>query len=205
MKEYIAKKVNSKLTIDDARWNGAEEVKLDYVWIGYKESPYNTFAKLVHSDEGITAKLTTDEWPLRITATKNNDSVCIDSCMEFFFIPNTVDKEYFNFEMNPAAILLSCIGEGRGERRRIDISGKGVEITTSVKGGEGWSVMAYIPYSFLLEHYSCVEKEMRANFYKCGNDTVIPHYSTWNPIETPKPDYHRPEYFGKIILSDEEI
>ena len=107
--------------------------------------------------------------------------------------------------MNPAAILLSCIGEGRGNRERFRVCDEGVEVEASVIGEKGWSVLAYIPYSFLLNHYSCVEKEMRANFYKCGNNTVIPHYSTWNRVELPKPDYHRPEFFGRLILSDDEV
>jgi hypothetical protein len=25
-----------------------------------------------------------------------------------------------------------------------------------------------------------------------------PHFVTWNPVGTTQPDYHRPEYFGKI-------
>ena len=26
----------------------------------------------------------------------------------------------------------------------------------------------------------------------------LPHYLSWMPIDTPKPDFHRPEFFGKI-------
>ena len=41
-------------------------------------------------------------------------------------------------------------------------------------------------------------KTFRANFYKCGDMLSVPHYVTWNPVGTPKPDYHRPEYFGEL-------
>ena len=74
-----------------------------------------------------------------------------------------------------------------------------------IKAEEGWTVMAFVSYDFLLKQFSCVEKTMRANFYKCGDQSTVVHYSTWNPVETEKPDYHRPEFFGKIILSDDEI
>ena len=205
MKIYNIKKVSSRLSMNDPRWENAEVAILDEVWEDYHPSPYTTVARLVHTDDALILKMTTNEWPLSITAMKFNDSVCIDSCMEFFFIPNTVDKEYFNFEINPAAIALTYLGEGRGNRTPFRVVDEGVEIEASVVGEKGWSALAYIPYSFLLKHYSCVEKEMRANFYKCGNNTVIPHYSTWNRVELPKPDYHRPEFFGKLILSDEEI
>ena len=204
MKEYIAKKVNSPLTVNDARWSVIEEVALDCVWEDRCPSPYITKAQLAHSDDGITVRLTTNEWPLRITAMKHQDSVCCDSCMEFFFIPNMDEPDYINVEMNPAGICLVCKGPGRGDRERIDFS-KDIKVESLIIPESGWTVMAHIPYSFLLKHYAHCDKTMRANFYKCGNDTVIQHYSTWNRIETPKPDYHRPEYFGRIILSEETV
>jgi hypothetical protein len=35
----------------------------------------------------------------------------------------------------------------------------------------------------------------KANFYKCGDGLTVPHFVTWAPISTEKPDYHRPEFF----------
>ena len=32
MKEYIAKKVNSEMVVNDSRWDKVPEMKLDYVW-----------------------------------------------------------------------------------------------------------------------------------------------------------------------------
>ena len=54
MKEYIAKKTDSEMRIDDERWSGVPEVVLDYVWADHNPSPYITKAQMVHSDEGIT-------------------------------------------------------------------------------------------------------------------------------------------------------
>ena len=42
--------------------------------------------------------------------------------------------------------------------------------------------------------------EFYANFYKCGDETETVHYGCWSPIETPEPDFHRPEYFGRIVI-----
>jgi hypothetical protein len=41
-------------------------------------------------------------------------------------------------------------------------------------------------------------KTFRANFYKCGDMLSVPHYVTWNPVGTKKPDYHQPAYFGLL-------
>ncbi|HOX40382.1 MAG TPA: carbohydrate-binding family 9-like protein [Candidatus Brocadiia bacterium] len=38
-----------------------------------------------------------------------------------------------------------------------------------------------------------------ANFYRCGGVTD-PQYGTWSPVAAPKPDYHRPECFGRLTF-----
>ena len=40
----------------------------------------------------------------------------------------------------------------------------------------------------------------RGNFYKCGDETAIPHYGMWNPVGTENADFHRPEYFGDFVI-----
>lgn len=42
---------------------------------------------------------------------------------------------------------------------------------------------------------------MKANFYKCGDGLTVPHYLSWSPIVTEKPDFHRPEFFNQIKLA----
>ncbi|MBQ1647521.1 MAG: hypothetical protein II047_03470, partial [Bacteroidales bacterium] len=43
----------------------------------------------------------------------------------------------------------------------------------------------------------------RANFYKCGDGLTVPHFVTWAPIATEKPDYHRPEFFADLLFVPE--
>jgi hypothetical protein len=40
----------------------------------------------------------------------------------------------------------------------------------------------------------------RGNFYKCGDKLPVPHYLSWAPIATPRPDFHRPEYFDTLMF-----
>ena len=69
-------------------------------------------------------------------------------------------------------------------------------------GEHTWSVIEIIPVEALFR--SSVDnfsgKEMRANFYKCGDELPTPHFLSWNPIEWPEPSFHRPEQFGKLIF-----
>ena len=203
MKEYIAKKIVGPIGIEDARWQKAEHVKFEYTWEGFRPIPYENTAAVVHSDEGITVLLSSTEWPLRITAMEHQSRVCEDSCMEFFFTANTCELKYINFELNPAGIMHAYVGEKRGERYPTEL--EGVRVVTEIQPLKGWKALLFVPYSYIDRYFDKRESAFKANFYKCGDSTVKKHYCTWNPVETEKPDYHQPIYFGKITLSNEEI
>ncbi|WP_084054648.1 carbohydrate-binding family 9-like protein [Caldicoprobacter faecalis] len=61
-----------------------------------------------------------------------------------------------------------------------------------------------IPFYFIEKYYGGQDfrcgKRIKANFYKCGDKTKYPHWGCWNRIDTPHPDFHRPEFFGDLIL-----
>jgi hypothetical protein len=73
---------------------------------------------------------------------------------------------------------------------------------TGLHGSDQWKLYCAIPIG-LLEKFS--NRKFKAdvaigNFYKCGDETEFKHYGMWNVINNPKPDFHLPEYFGKIIF-----
>ena len=202
MNTYTAKKVADALGVLDARWQDVPHVLLDYRWKDAYPSPYTTAARMVHSDAGITVRLSSTEWPLRAMRTVCNQQICEDSCMEFFFTPNEADKHYINIEVNPFGVTHIGIGEGRHGRTLLDVSGDGLKVETAIRPGEGWAVALFVPYSFIDKHFSSHANVIRANFYKCGDLTETVHYSTWSPVGTPAPDYHQPTFFGKITLAE---
>jgi len=70
-------------------------------------------------------------------------------------------------------------------------------------GSEFWTLKYRLPLKLFEKYYG--EKvssglEASANFYKCGDQTEFLHYGAWNPIQSPMPDFHRPEFFGRIIF-----
>ena len=205
MNTYTAKRVTSPIGMNDPRWEKAEAVSLDHRWMDCDPSPYTTTARLVHCDGGVTVLLSSNEWPILAENTACNGRICDDSCMEFFFTPNGEDKSYINLEVNPHGLTHVGFGEGRHNRTLLNIEDKGLRIETLIRPREGWSVCLFVPYTFIKEHFTAPTAAWRANFYKCGEKTVVSHFQTWNPVGTEKPDYHRPEYFGNILLSDEVI
>lgn len=128
-----------------------------------------------------------------------------DSCMEFFF-SLTDDGRYVNFEINPNACME--LGFGPNRRERVRLCHKSERETfrpVCTRTPDGWTAEYRIPLSFLRILYPEFSLRsgvsFRANCYKCGDKTVHPHFLAWNAVETAAPDFHRPEFFGKMILA----
>lgn len=145
---------------------------------------------------------------LRAVNYKNNSRVSEDSCVEFF-VKKAGDKEYFNFEFN-------CIGTPNcSHRESREVSTKlseseiqsikryascGTRPFEEMEGLFAWNVIVAIPLTLLKVDLQNSPVHLQGNFYKCGDKTSMPHYLSWTPIDTPSPDFHRPEFFGDIYL-----
>jgi len=64
---------------------------------------------------------------------------------------------------------------------------------------QNWNLLLVIPKTLVNLHE---RKDFKANLYKCGSSTRVPHYLTAFSIATAKPDFHRPEYFVSFLMSD---
>ncbi len=164
-----------------------------------------TTAQLVYvTGERFVLHMTCAETEPRAVCTSYMDPVYTDSCMEFF-ADWLGDGRYINMEMNANGALLSCIGADRHDRTPVkEIAGAIFSVHAEI-APDAWSVTAEIPLALLSDILGKPVEvasgyTFRANFYKCGDDTAIPHYGMWNPVGTENPDFHRPEYFGKLIV-----
>lgn len=177
--------------------------------INWKEFGYKPVVafRIGHTGKEIWLKYYVTEKYIIARETKINGAVHKDSCVEFFVSPD--GKNYYNFEFNCIGITHLAYGPGRGNRkftdpeiiRKIEIrSTLGSEPFEEKTGSFEWEMMIRIPLECFafdpLIRFDGIKGT--ANFYKCGDDSSEPHYLTWNPVLTEKPDYHRPEFFGRI-------
>ncbi len=161
-------------------------------------------------NKGIIVRFEADEPCPRAVFENRDDPVYNDSCVEFFFQPFADDERYVNFEINPKGAFLCAVGKGRADRSFLSgLSGCDPIVNTTI-GPNGWSAELFIPEQLISDvfgkSFSVVGTDyIRANFYKCGDLTEQPHYSSLFPVKTQTPDFHRPEYFQKIFFSNEGI
>ncbi len=184
--------------------NNPQELKLDnFPWEAFSYHPETT-AVLQKTDTAILVKFTAEDRFIRAKYKNHNDPVYKDSCVELFLSPKPdTDKRYINFETNANGAMLVGLGVSRHERRLFsEAECSGVTAKAEITDN-AFSITLSVPFSFLEGIFGRIDKDnciMHMNLYKCGDETPKPHYACWSMIETDEPDYHRPEFFGKLIL-----
>ncbi|MFI3327883.1 MAG: carbohydrate-binding family 9-like protein [Rikenellaceae bacterium] len=199
MKELTVKKIESINELNDLS-------KHEIACVNWpQEFPYKpevTF-QIGYTTEKLYVKYNVEEQHIKAEFLNNNETVCKDSCVELFVQPDGSDY-YYNLEFN-------CIGTALAARRitrpnaerftqeqinKIErISSLPFESISNEDGGR-WNLTIAIPFKSL--HLDTAPKTMRANLYKCGDTTKEPHFVSWSEIPTESPNFHQPEFFGKL-------
>lgn len=143
---------------------------------------------------------------------ESNGPVALDSCVEFFArLPG--DENYFNLEINCCGVVHLGYGPDRNHRRLCPLPIlERVAVETTVEGpakeenpeDDGWVLQARLPFDVIEEFtgqdaHPEAGQGWRANFYRCGGRTD-PQYASWSPIDVSSPDFHLPQYFGRIVF-----
>lgn len=167
--------------------------------------------RMFHTGDRLMLRFDVAESYTAALVTEDNGEVWTDSCVEFFIAPD--EGLYYNFET-------TCIGRmllsGRKSRTE-DVQPAPAEVLASVKrfttypfgepfaerkGDNRWSLTLAIPPQALFRHALTDWSGLKArmNLYKCGDNLSHPHFLSWRPIRTEKPDFHRPEFFGEVTF-----
>ncbi|MBS5063186.1 MAG: carbohydrate-binding family 9-like protein [Hungatella hathewayi] len=176
---------------------------------GWRKNDYmpETVFRLCWNHSGLAVEAVSHETRLRMEADTDGRDVWHDSCMEFFFGPAEPERRYINLEVNPKGTIVMGFGSGKVGRVRLEEKYKPyLGLSTEIREAEGlWLARYLISFKFLSEVFGGPPEEARfrkfyANFYKCGEMTEFPHYGMWSKIDSPAPDFHRPEFFGELRL-----
>lgn len=193
-------------------WSTLPVATIDhYLWLDNDYRP-RVEIRACYSRRYIYLSFKVFESRIRARFTRFQDPVYKDSCVELFINPFPEKAiGYVNLEANALGTLLIAVGPDRVRRKAItrqDI--RGFRIIPSVRqplegalGKEFWTLEYQLPLRLFEKHYG--EKIApghiaQANFYKCGDETERPHYGAWSPVISDRPDFHRPEFFGRFLF-----
>ena len=174
----------------------------------YAYKPTTEF-RITHGDDRLYVSLRSyEENPVALIH-QMNGPVCNDSCIEFFFSPSSDNSNgYFNFEVNSNPTFLLEYGPCTADDSHPvewDISELNVRSTAESDAcGPFWQVDFEMPYAMIRKYAPDCKLSsgavIRGNVYKCGCTDQEPHYGCWNPVLTPGPNFHKPEFFGEFII-----
>ena len=195
-------------------WQSAEALAVDnWPWyVGGDKQP--TEIRVLYDDRAIYVQFQCVDRHIYSRTTELNGPVYKDSCAEFFAGTDPdAGPEYFNFEANCCGVFHLGFGSGRHDRRLItpELASR-VEVASSERGpirdekpdDSHWWVAARLPLDVLSEFTGRTVApkpgdQWRANFYRIGG-RLDGQYACWSLIELPTPDYHRPEFFGQVVI-----
>ncbi|MBO4950226.1 MAG: carbohydrate-binding family 9-like protein [Clostridia bacterium] len=131
--------------------------------------------------------------------------VHLDSCLEWFinFDPENTHK-YINFEVNSAGFINFSLRVDRNNDEKFTLKdAECLGIKTEILD-DMWTLDYTVPFEFIKKYYPHYEFKTGAvlpsNVYKCGDETEFEHYGCWKMVDREKPDFHKPEYFGRMII-----
>ena len=188
--------------LDHPDWSGVPAVELQHMsWL--PPCAVAARAQAACCGDSLHIRMEADERMIRAEHRGVLDAVCEDSCLEFFLAPLPGDRRYFNFELNPLGTLYLGFGAERPTRVRQIVKDPEMFYIRPFTTDRGWGVSFEIPLPFLRLYMpeASFSGTMNANFYKCGDKTVTPHYLAWSPLRCPQPDFHRRDDFGTLIFS----
>ncbi len=215
--EYIVQRVGGAAeegcSWDRGAWADIEPLELScFMGSEPKHRPL-TRAKLLYDHSCVHVRFRVEDRYVLAAASRHQDNVCSDSCVELFFAPeDRLDHGYFNVEVNcggtvllhhqlarqtqdvavdPAFIHRMAVRSSLPRRTPPELSHPLV-----------WTVGYRIPFRSLRRYAPVTVPEpgvgWRANLYKCADDSSHPHWLTWAHVDNPTPDFHLREFFGTL-------
>lgn len=217
---YHVKQADSRMIID-ANWDKKEWKDIETIQIKRHMGAMPKFvpvveSKMMYDKENLYVIFRVKDRFVKSTVTALNGPVSENSCVEFFFSPDTSKPlNYFNLEINAGGTpLIFHVTKPRATYDKLsDDDIKQIEIAHSlpavvdpeIKEPVTWTIEYRIPVA-MLKKYSNVTPpapgiKWKGNFYKTGSETSNPNYMTWSFVDHPVPDFHLPQFFGTLVFN----
>ncbi|MDR2496136.1 MAG: hypothetical protein LBD21_03325 [Tannerellaceae bacterium] len=199
----------NELSLQDAgalMETGAARSYIDVV--NWKEFPYMPVAvfDIARGDDSLFIRFFVKGMSLKATCEADGSPVYTDSCVEFF-MQRPGERTYRNFEFNCIGVCDASRRVSKTEKASISqaeyasisrYSSLPTEAFEEIKGIHAWELTVAIPFRVMDIEPGHLPEKISANFYHCADGTELPRFISWNPIHTPAPDFHRPEFFGEL-------
>ena len=194
-------------------WQAAPTLAVDQCVGGIYDHQPLVQARVMYDDAALYVAFRVEDQYVRAVAETWHGRVCRDSCVEMFITPGPdTSVGYFNVEVNCGGTMLLHFQPAPAE----DIQKMPVEqcetiriwhelpkiIDPEIAEPTTWQVAYRLPLAILGQFVEVIAPApgvtWKGNFYKCADQTSHPHWLSWSHIETPGPNFHRPDRYGEL-------
>jgi hypothetical protein len=195
-----------------ADWEHAEQLEINQFHPKSSNHLPRTRVRLLHDGRNIAGQFLVEDRYVISKATEYQQSVCVDSCVEFFFQPKETGG-YFNLEINcGGTFLLHYIGTEMGSVKHTPVSAEHARllsiyhsmpatVLTERTEPTDWRIDFRFPLAMLEPYIGQLTdfggQSWMGNFYKCADHSSHPHWGSWAPIGE-KLNFHQPGHFQRI-------
>jgi len=218
---HAGQKPEFKGLFDGPAWSCADTLELTHFRPEGSGHKPQTSAKLLYDETGLYGIFNVQDRYVRCIHKHYGEPVYKDSCVEFFVKPDS-GMGYFNFEFNCGGAFLSSyiVNPERtpagfrefhplpqDDVRNVIVHHSLPEVVEpEIIEPVTWTLEFFISFTVFEKYAGHIGnpsgRTWRANFYKCGDETLHPHWASWRPV--PELNFHMPESFGEIVFEERQ-
>ena len=186
----------------------AQRESIDCInWDTYPYKPIIA-VDVARSESSLYIRYFVKGFSLKALYKEDGSPVYTDSCVEFF-MKKEEDSNYYNFEFNCIGTCDAAYRQSRDIKESLTpeqyasirrYSTVGDQTFAEKTGIHSWELLVAIPFNVMGLDAKNLPEKIRGNFYKCADDTEMPHFVSWSPIHLPTPNFHCPDFFGEIYF-----
>lgn len=197
-------------------WRTADVLDVKHFHADSSDHRPRTQIKALYDNNGLSLFFRVDDRYVVSQATQHQESVCVDSCVEFFVEPKPTGN-YVNFEFNCGGTMLVHYNVRRDEDgneihdrtlvddawlARIPIFHSMPNVVhPEISEPVSWTLQYWVPFSLIAAYVGPLGtpsgQTWHGNFYKCADQCSHPHWASWSPIG-PVLSFHQTSSFALI-------
>ncbi len=202
----LSRKLSGKGFPTAEEWQSAPPIIFDQDWRGENQDPgRETQVRLLWTLDALFVQFRARYRTITIFAdaepSGRRDQLWDRDVAEVFLQPDaTQPRRYKEFEVSPNGFWIDLDIDLDTRERKSDLSSGLRCKATVVKEKQIWTAELAIPMESLASQFD-PGKAWRVNFYREEGPQEPRFYSAWRPTGTPKPDFHVPEAFARLIFA----
>ncbi len=197
-------RVGARGTLDDVSWSRVPAVALRRAQDG-ADPLQATTVRIAHDVDALLLRFDCSDRDIWATHTRRDAPLWEEEAIELFVAPGEGDpSEYCEIEVNPLGAIFDARvsnPDGRRDSMRVDSAwnAAGLVVEVSRPSPRSWRAEIVVPWSDLCE--GTPPRVWRANFFRIERPPHgAPEFSCWSPTLTDPPDFHKPAFFGRLVL-----